>query len=67
MARSPQPVTHAFPETFAEFPNRFWQRDKLYSLPALAQQFPQIKAPVSIQLFWVGVAQLRWAQSRQSM
>ena len=51
MARSPQPVTHAFPETLRSFPIASGKEGKLYSLPALAQQFPQIpRLPVSIRI-----------------
>ena len=51
MARSPQPATHAFPETLRSFPIASGKEGKLYSLPALAQQFPQIpRLPVSIRI-----------------
>ncbi|CAN7597104.1 aconitate hydratase [Acidovorax sp. LjRoot118] len=48
---SPQPARHAFANTLKSFKTASGKTGQLYSLPALAKQFPQInRLPVSIRI-----------------
>jgi aconitate hydratase len=47
----PQPIPHAFASTLQRFTTASGQSGQFYSLPALAEQFPQVKRlPVSIRI-----------------
>ena len=46
-----QPIPHAFASTLQRFTTASGQSGQFYSLPALAEQFPQVKRlPVSIRI-----------------
>ena len=50
-SRKPHPVRHAFASTLQQFCTASGKSGQLYSLPALARQFPQIsRLPVSIRI-----------------
>ena len=51
MARTPRPARHAFASTLKRFKTASGKEGRLYSLPALARQYPGIsRLPVSIRI-----------------